>query len=154
MMKNLDKYILKVGKKTLLLIAGLVWGFAGFRVFTLGQGDVQINHGNWITSLIVASIVFYAFFKFIFSKMSRKHTRRIINSSLQKHCVFSFFDFKSYFIMGFMIFFGITIRNIGVFNPIYVGTFYMGLGGALFMAGVSFLINSLNFENTKLKYNS
>jgi len=153
-MKNLDKYILKVGKKTLLLIAGLVWGFAGFRVFTLGQGDVQINHGNWIISLIVAGIVFYVFFKFIFSKMSRKHTRRIINSRLQKHCVFSFFDFKSYCIMGFMIFFGITIRNLGVFNPIYVGTFYMGLGGALFMAGVSFLINSLNFENTKLKYNS
>ena len=35
--------LLKVKKKTLLLVAGLVWGFAGFRVFTLGNIDVVSN---------------------------------------------------------------------------------------------------------------
>ncbi|BDB02074.1 hypothetical protein CBOS2020_21480 [Clostridium botulinum] len=84
--------------------------------------------------------------------MFKKHTKKIINNALQKHCIFSFFDIKSYFIMGFMIFFGVTIRSLGIFNPIYLGTFYIGLGSPLFIAGLSFLISSLKFENTILKY--
>ncbi|ACA53797.1 conserved hypothetical protein [Clostridium botulinum A3 str. Loch Maree] len=51
-----------------------------------------------------------------------------------------------------MIFFGITIRSLRIFNPIYLGTFYIGLGSALFIARLSFLISSLKFENTILKY--
>ena len=144
--------ILKVEKKTLLLVAGLIWGFAGFRVFTLGLGDIKTNGGNLILSALFSAIIFYLFFKFIFSKMFKKHTKRIINSDLNKHCIFSFFDVKSYIIMGFMIFFGITIRNLEIVNPIYLGSFYMGLGFALFIAGVLFLISFINFEKTKAKY--
>ena len=127
-MDGIKKFTPRVSKRILLFIAGLVWGFAGFRVFTLG------------------------FFKFIFSKMFKKHTTRIVNSKLDKHCVFSFFDFKSYLIMGFMIFFGISVRNLGIFNPVYLGDFYMGLGAALFMAGVYFFVGFFTFDNLKVKY--
>ena len=151
-MDRIKNFTPRVSKKILFLIAGLVWGFAGFRVFTLGFGDVVSNHGNFIVAVIFAGIVFFVFFKFIFSKMFKKHTKRIVNSELEKHCVFSFFDVKSYIIMGFMIFFGITVRNLGIFNPVYLGDFYMGLGAALFMAGVYFLIGFFTFENIKTKY--
>ena len=146
------KNLIKVQKRTLLLIAGLVWGFAGFRVFTIGISDVSNNKGNFILSLIFAGIVFFIFFKFIFSKMSVKHTKRILNSIKEKQYIFSFFDIKGYIIMGFMITFGVLVRSSGIFNPIYIGTFYIGLGFALFIAGVFFIINFLRFENTKLKY--
>ncbi|WP_010298011.1 hypothetical protein [Clostridium senegalense] len=151
-MKNLDKLTPRVSKKILLLIAGIVWGFAGFRVLTIGLNDVKINNGYGILSLIIATVIFFMFFKFIFSKMLKKHTKRIINSSLEKHCAFSFFDFKSYIIMGFMISLGVGVRSIGVFNPVYVGDFYIGLGFALFISGLLFLINSLNFQRTIEKY--
>ncbi|MBW6409091.1 hypothetical protein [Clostridium weizhouense] len=153
-MKSLVKYIPKVEKKTLLLIAGMVWGFAGFKVLNLGIQDVSINNGKFISNLIFAGLVFYIFFKFIFSKIYNKHTRRIVNSQLEKQCIFSFFDVKSYCIMGVMIFLGKTIRNLEIFNPIYVGNFYIGLGFALFVAGVLFIMSSLKFELTKLKYNN
>ncbi|GAA0079278.1 hypothetical protein UT300005_36570 [Clostridium sp. CTA-5] len=153
-MKSLRKYIPKVEKRTLLLIAGIVWGFAGFKVLNLGIQDVSINNGKFISNLIFAGLVFYIFFKFIFSKIFNKHTRRIINSQLEKHCIFSFFDAKSYCIMAFMMFLGRTIRNLGIFNPIYVGNFYIGLGLALFVAGVLFVMSSLKFKITKLKYNN
>ncbi|NFP89994.1 EscU/YscU/HrcU family type III secretion system export apparatus switch protein [Clostridium sporogenes] len=146
------KLTLKVDKRILLLVTGLVWGFAGFKVLTLGVEGIKINNPNWIFILLFATLVFYIFFKFIFSKMFKKHIKRIINNTLQKHCILSFFDVKSYFIMGFMIFFGVTIRSLDIFNPVYLGTFYIGLGSALFMAGFSFLISSLKFENTILKY--
>ena len=84
--------------------------------------------------------------------MLKKHTKRIVNHELEMRCLFAFFDKKSYFIMGFMMFFGIGIRNLGIFNPIYLGSFYLGLGAALFTSGVFFLINWMNYENTKLKY--
>lgn len=145
--------LLEVKKKTLLLVAGLVWGFAGFRVFTLGNIDVVSNKANWILVLSISVIIFYLFFNFIFRKMMINHTKRIISHELEKRCVFAFFDKKSYIIMGFMMFFGIGIRSLGIFNPIYLGSFYIGLGGALFSAGMFFLINYFNFENTKLKYN-
>ena len=51
-----------------------------------------------------------------------------------------------------MISLGIGVRSIGVFNPVYVGDFYIGLGFALFISGLLFLINSLNFQRTIEKY--
>ena len=151
-MSNISKDILKVSKQTLLLIAGLVWLFAGFRVFTLGKVDVSNNKGNIIFVLVIALVIFYLFFNFIFSKMLKKHIKRIVSHELEKRCLFAFFDKKSYFIMGFMMFFGIGIRSLGIFNPIYLGSFYLGLGAALFTSGVLLLINWINFKNTKLKY--
>lgn len=151
-MDGIKKFTPRVSKRNLLFIAGLVWGFAGFRVFTLGFGDVMSHHGNLIITIIFAAVIFFVFFKFIFSKMFKKHTTRIVNSKLDKHCVFSFFDFKSYLIMGFMIFFGISVRNLGIFNPVYLGDFYMGLGAALFMAGVYFFVGFFTFDNLKVKY--
>lgn len=151
-MDGIKKFTPRVSKRILLFITGLVWGFAGFRVFTLGFGDVMSHHGNLIITIIFAAVIFFVFFKFIFSKMFKKHTTRIVNSKLDKHCVFSFFDFKSYLIMGFMIFFGISVRNLGIFNPVYLGDFYMGLGAALFMAGVYFFVGFFTFDNLKVKY--
>lgn len=55
------KLTLKVDKRTLLLVAGLVWGFAGFKVLTLGAEGIKINNPNWIFILLFATLVFYIF---------------------------------------------------------------------------------------------
>lgn len=143
---------LAVSKRTLLLVAGLVWGFAGLRVFILGRGDVLIDKGNVFISVVFSITIFYIFFNFIFKKIFIKHAKRIINSKLEKQCIFLFFDIKGYIVMGCMMTFGIVIRNLGVLNPTLLGNFYMGLGAALFLAGLTFLISSIKFEETKAKY--
>lgn len=148
----LEKYKIKANKRTLLLIAGALWSFAGSRVFSLGFGDLTSNTKNDLLYFAISSIVFLVFYKFIFSKMVQKHCKRILNSILERHCIFSFFDVKSYLIMIFMIVGGISIRNAHIFNPKYLGTFYVGLGFALLGAGVSFLYNGINFSNARLKY--
>ena len=151
-MKESKSGILAVSKRTLLLVAGLVWGIAGFRVFTLGEGDVSSYNGSVIISTAISFIIFFIFFNFIFKKMSVKHTKRIVNSKLRKQCVFSFFDVKGYIIMGCMMTFGIIVRSSGIFNPFYIGIFYIGLGAALLLAGILFIINFIKFEDTKIKY--
>lgn len=153
-MENLNRYIPKVQKRTLLLVASIVWMFAGFRVFTIGLEDIHFNKGNGMVILIFASLTFIVFFRFIFMKLVKKHTVRIVNSELDKQYIYSFFDLRSYLIMGFMMFMGIYVRSLGVFNPYYLGIFYTGLGLALFISGVSFLIKSLNFNITKVKYSN
>lgn len=146
---NKVKEIFKVKKRTLLFIAGLVWTFAGFRVFTIGLEDVIGNRGNAIVSILTSAVIFYIFFKFIFSKMHKKHFIRITTSYLEKQYFFKFFDLKSYLIMGFMITFGILVRVSGIFNPVGVANFYIGLGFALFLSGVLFFISFFKYKEIK-----
>ena len=151
-MEKSKSSLLAVSKRVLLLVAGLVWGFAGLRVFTLGKGDVVLNKGNVFISIVFSITIFYIFFNFIFKKIFIKHAKRIINSKLEKQCIFSFFDIKGYIVMGCMMTFGIVIRNLGVLDNTLLGNFYIGLGAALFLAGLTFLISSIKFEETKAKY--
>lgn len=144
-----EKLKLNVSKKTLFLIAGLLWGFAGWRVSSLGFMDLFSNSKNPLPFLIISAVVFYLFYNFIFSKMVKKHRKRIFNKKNEKHCVFSFFDAKSYFIMIFMIVGGISLRNSQIIDPIYLGSFYIGLGLALFSAGVMFLNSVFKYEKFK-----
>lgn len=148
----LEKYKIRASKRMLLFSAGALWSFAGERILTLGYKDLIVNNKNPWGYLLISIVIFYIFLIFIFRKMVEKHTTRIMLSSLLDHCIFSFFDFKGYVIMIFMIAGGITLRNSQVINPIYLGTFYLGLGSALLSAGILFLSSAFNFDKTKLKY--
>ena len=54
--------------------------------------------------------------------------------------VWNFFDAKAYIIMAVMMGGGIGLRNAGVFPDVFVAFFYTGLGCALFLAGICFMI--------------
>lgn len=84
--------------------------------------------------------------------MVKKHTKRIMSSPLTKHCIFSFFDLKGYIIMSIMIGGGITLRNAHIINPVYLGTFYLGLGTALLLSGIKFLQLFVNFKSLYSSY--
>jgi hypothetical protein len=135
----LEKYKITVNKRTLLLLAGVLWSFAGGRILTLGYEDLFINsQGAW-EYLLFSLVTFSVFYVYIFSKMVKKHINRIISSSLSRHCIFSFFDLRGYAVMIVMIAGGIALRNAHVINAVYLGSFYLGLGSALFSAGIKFL---------------
>ena len=65
-----------IQKKYLLLIGGLVWGIAGFNILRIGIE----TYAHYITILnILLSIIVYGLFQyFVFQKMVKKHTERII----------------------------------------------------------------------------
>lgn len=151
-MELLEKIKIKASKRTLFILAGVIWGGAGGRILTLGYEDLFTNAKNPVIFLIISLVIFFLFYKFIFSKMVKKHIRRIISNGLDKHCVFSFFDLKGYIIMAFMMTGGILLRNSHLVNPIYLGSFYLGLGFALFISGVKFLLSAVNFDKIKLEH--
>lgn len=132
-----------VKKRTLLLIAGIVWFIAGFNIVRLGLLSYFLIQSHWYT--YVSSVIIFLLFGMMFFKMSIKHTKRIV--SYEDYRPFwHFFDLKAYIIMTFMMSMGIGFRMLGIFSNIFVAYFYSGLGSALLLAGVLFIRNYLCYS--------
>lgn len=69
--------VFKVKKRTLLIIAGIVWLMAGFNVARLGVFSYGLIEQRWYLYLL--SIVIFLLFGMMFFKMSKKHTKRILS---------------------------------------------------------------------------
>lgn len=135
-----------VKKRTLLLIAGIVWLIAGFNVARLGVLSYQLIEMKWF--LILLSVIVFAVFGMMFLKMSKKHTKRIMGYE-DKKPFWNFFDFKAYMIMAFMMGGGIGFRAAGIFPDVFIAFFYSGLGCALVSAGIVFITNFIRYEELK-----
>lgn len=132
-----------VKKRTLLLIAGIVWFIAGFNIVRLGLLSYFLIQSHWYT--YISSVIIFILFGMMFLKMSTKHTKRIV--SYEDYRPFwHFFDLKAYIIMAFMMSMGIGFRMLGIFSNIFVAYFYSGLGSALVLAGVVFIRNYLCYS--------
>ena len=132
-----------VKKKTLLLIAGIVWMIAGFNVARLGALSYLNIERTWY--LYIFSLVVFMSFGLMFFKMSQKHTKRILGYE-EYRPFWHFFDAKAYLIMTCMMSCGIGFRAAGIFPEIFVAFFYTGLGFALASAGVIFTRNYLLYH--------
>ena len=128
-----------VKKRTLLAVAGCVWLMAGFNVARLGVLSCGIMPTISIMHILLSILVFAAF-GMMFYKMSMKHTRRIKGYEEEFRPVWHFFDLKAYCIMAFMMGGGIWLRASGLVPNVFIAVFYTGLGCALALAGVLFLI--------------
>jgi hypothetical protein len=137
------KKIFNVKKRTLLLIAGIVWLMAGFNVARLGVLSYAVIEKRWY--LYVLSAVVFVLFGRMFFKMSKKHTKRIIGYE-EYRPFWHFFDVKAYLMMACMMSGGIGFRAAGIFPDIFVAFFYSGLGCALALAGVLFAKNYLCYD--------
>lgn len=132
-----------VKKRTLLLIAGIVWLIAGFNVARLGVLSYKVIDRKWY--LYGLSILVFLLFGTMFYKMSTKHTKRILGYESHRP-LWHFFDIKAYTIMACMMGGGIGFREAGIFPDIFVAFFYSGLGCGLALAGVLFVKNYMNYN--------
>ena len=132
--------MLKVKNKTLLMIASIVWMFAGFNVLRIGL--LAYSDNVTILNLCLSLIVFCLFQFFVFNKLVKKHTKRIL-SYKEKQLFIHFFDLKSFLIMGFLMSGGIYLRTLTFIPSQFIAFFYTGLGSSLFLAGVLFGVEYL-----------
>ena len=144
-MKNLSRLKPAVPKRVLLFIAAAIWTFAGCMLMFRGYKMTDTsNPWLWLILLLALSggILFYLK---LFSKISLKHTLRILGLKEDYPCVFSFFNFRSYILMAFMITMGITLRTTGWVPPVYLSFMYL-------MMSVPLLISSVRFYYTGFYY--
>ncbi|MEG1516985.1 MAG: hypothetical protein RR955_00420 [Raoultibacter sp.] len=132
---------LKIPTDKLLLVAGIVWAIAGINIANIGLGAYVHDWNIWVIVLLVGTIVVYVLFHvFIFTKMVKKHTERIRGYKEDRTHIFKFFDKKGYIMMAIMMGGGIALRMSGLVPEWFIAFFYTGLGIALIVAGVSFII--------------
>lgn len=135
---NLD-HAPRIHKKFLPLLAGIVWGIASTAVLSIGIPSMVENWTMPWLCILIAAVIFFLFFKFVFYRLYKKHMKRIDAFEKDKICAFAFFDVKGYIIMACMITFGIVLRSLNVLPHVYLGVLYTGLGFAMVSAVIGFL---------------
>ena len=127
---------MKVRKRTLLLIACLVWGAAGINILRIGlmAYPAYVSVLNVVLSLAVFGVFQY----FVFGRLVKKHTQRITGYQEERQFFLKFFDLKAFAIMAFMMTFGILLRTTGLGPERFIAVFYSGLGASLLLAGLLF----------------
>ena len=136
-------------KKNLLFIAALVWSFAGGMLLFRGFLFLEVLPEHRLLKGSIALLGGVVFFIVLFQKISRKHVNRINNLPLQRPCLFSFFNLKSYFMMFLMISGGIFLRKSGLISVEYLALIYLTMGIPLLLSSIRFYmtffrINKLN----------
>lgn len=130
----------KVRAKYLLLIAAAVWFAAGINIARLGiLSAAEGTTAPWV--MIVGIPVVFIVFHMMFSRLVGKHADRIRGYGEEKMHVLKFFDIKGYIIMAIMMGGGIALRSFGLVPSWFVAFFYTGLGIALALAGIGFLVH-------------
>ena len=133
--------LLQVSSEKLLLIAGIVWLVAGLNIANIGLAAYLVETGWLVWALVGGTLaVFVLFHVLVFTKMVGKHADRIRGFEEDRTHVFKFFDRKGYIMMAAMMTIGIGLRASGVVPDWFIAFFYTGLGLALVVAGVSFLL--------------
>lgn len=124
---------MKVQKNTLLLLACLVWGAAGFNILRIGL----MAYPAYVTvvNLLLSAVVFGLFQRFVFGKLVKKHTGRIAGMEEKPQFFLKFFDGKAFAIMAVMMTGGIGLRVSGLAPERFIAVFYSGLGASLLLAG-------------------
>jgi hypothetical protein len=134
----IEKLTPRTDRRYLYIVAALVWTFAGsmllFRGILLFKQDAYLI---WIR-LIISVIAGTLFYRLLFSSISRKHTTRIASMQLERPCLFSFFNFRSYILMTLMITAGISLRKSGIMPPVYLSVIYVTMGIPLFISSFRF----------------
>ena len=133
-----------IKNKYLLLIAAIVWLIAGFNVLKIGV-ETYINYVT-VINLLLSLVLFLVFWIMVFSKLVKKHTLRISSYESEKQWFYLFFDLKSFIIMAIMMTMGIVIRYYALLPDVFIAVFYTGLGSALALAGILFMVNFMRFE--------
>ncbi len=128
-----------VSKNVLVLIAGLVWSFAGTMVCVVGLPLLwSLGPGEPILYPL-ALVIFLVFYFVIFSRLVAKHTQRIRADPRPRLPFWNFFDRSSFIVMAIMMAGGMWLRLAHIFPNWMIAFFYSGLGVALFLCGVRFV---------------
>lgn len=127
---------MKVKRNTLLLLACLVWGAAGFNILRIGLAAYPAYRSalNFLLSILVFSV----FQIFIFGRLVKKHSARIGAYLEERHFFWKFFDGKSFAIMAVMMTGGIGLQSSGLAPERFIAVLCTGLGASLLLAGLLF----------------
>jgi len=130
----------RVSKHYLLLVAALVWTFAGGMLLFRGYTINNPLPFHWEIELLFCIAAGLLFFWLLFNRISARHVIRITNLPNEHPVIFSFFNLKSYLMMFSMISLGIALRKSGIVSSEYLSIMYVTMGIPLLMSSFRFYL--------------
>jgi hypothetical protein len=151
---KLKSLIPRTTRRNLLLIAAVVWTFAGSILFTRGIGMMEIDPESFWFRLLISFICGALFYGILFTRISKKHVSRIIQLPVDRPAIFSFFDLKGYAMMVGMISLGVFLRTSGIVAPFYLSVLYVTMGIPLFISSLRFYYSGFYYSSVIKKNNN
>jgi hypothetical protein len=142
-----------VPKRVLLFVAAMVWTFAGSMLLYKGFRMLDTTSTFLWLQLILTLAGGIVFFWKMFSKISLKHTNRILNLKEAKPCLFAFFNLRSYLLMALMISMGITLRRTGWVAQGHLAFLYLTMSVPLLLSSVRFYYTGIYFSRYTVTVN-
>jgi len=131
-------------RRGLLFVAGTVWAIAGGLLAYRGLSFIAEEALHPVVLFVIGAAGGALFFVVLFRKISARHILRILRITHERPCLFSFFGWKSYLMMGLMITLGILLRNASFIPRVELGTAYL-------MMAVPLLASSFRFFHSGVK---
>lgn len=136
---NIDR-ILPVKKRHLLLANAIVWGAPGIKILVTGiQSYIAVWPSGNIFWLALGTVAVFAGFLWIFSRIVKKYSDRILAFPSERKSILAFLPVKGWILVIFMMCLGISLKFIPGIPKEFFASFYPGLGTALTVAGATFL---------------
>jgi hypothetical protein len=136
--RKLQRFKPAVSRRTLLLLAGLVW--IGVGAMLLRFAAQWLREGRPTHLYVMVAVGVFAalvIHHFGFLRIVDKNLGRILPME-GKRCAFSFMSWKSYLLVGLMTAMGIGLRHSPIPKP-YLAMLYVGIGFALILSSVRYL---------------
>ena len=131
----------RVDRKWLIVISGLMWSCVGIFLDILAFGWLKhFDNMQILITIIIGLLVGLLIARFGFGIIVNKNISRIL-AYPKKACIFAFQEWKSYFLIAFMMSLGIFIRTTGLIPKIILAPMYVGIGTALFLASFKYYKN-------------
>ena len=144
------KFVPHISNQALLFVAAAVWTFAGGMLICRGIAGI-IEYPNYYQFKIILALTGAAvFYLLLFTRISNKYVKRIIDLQDQKAPFYSFFNLRGYIMMTLMITLGITVRKTGIVPFEYLAVFYVTMGTPLLVSAFKFLYTGITFKKTTL----
>ena len=136
---NIDK-ILPVAKRHLLLANAIVWGAPGVKILVTGiQSYLALWPSKSIVSLSVGTVLVLAGFVWMFNRIVKKYSDRIMGFPEKRKSILAFLPIRGWILVIFMMCLGISLKHIPGVPTEFFASFYCGLGPALIVAAAQFL---------------
>ncbi len=134
----------KTSVRRLLFIAAMAWLIAGFMLLYKGVKFLIEWNDRMLLMLMISLISGLLFYFLLFTRISRRHTLRIMNLKKEERNILAFFNVRGYLIMILMISFGILLRTSGIISPKYLSFLYLSMGLPLFLSAFRFIYCGVN----------
>jgi len=132
--------IFPVAKRHLLLANAIVWGAPGVKILVTGiQSYLELWPSKSIVWLAFGTILVLCGFVWMFGRIVKKYSDRIIAFPEEKKSLLAFLPVKGWILIIFMMCLGISLKFIPGVPTEFFASFYCGLGPALIAAAAQFL---------------